>query len=213
MRDSVTEASRPLSPETFALDLSLGGRDAGEMLWQIVPEKQAWVARVQTDFSGVLPDVRRVQTSRLHPKSLSSLGYAEGDGKRASFETTVDSRAGLLTLRQGRDEASVPLVAEIHDPVSVLLWLRAHPQTERAELLMAGGRVHLRRLADAEVGGQATRVFDLRPGGALVYVEAAAPHRLLKLVQPTDFGFVDATLRAERVRPAPQREPGRRRRR
>ena len=56
------------------------------------------MARVQTDFGGVLPELRRVQTSRLHPRSLTSLSYSEGDGQgRASFETTFDRRAGLVT--------------------------------------------------------------------------------------------------------------------
>ncbi|MFD1732292.1 hypothetical protein ACFSC4_16325 [Deinococcus malanensis] len=83
------------------------------------------MARVQTDFGGVLPEIRRVQTSRMHPRALTSQGYAEGDGRgRASFETVFDRRSGLITLRQGKDEVSQPLTTDYHDPVSLLLWLR-----------------------------------------------------------------------------------------
>ncbi|WP_245557570.1 DUF3108 domain-containing protein [Deinococcus peraridilitoris] len=178
----------------------LGSRSAGEMHWQIVPDKHTWVARVQTDFGGVLPGLRRVQTSRVHPRTLTSLGYSEGDGKRSTFETQVDRSGGVLTLKQGRDEASAPLLGDVHDPVSVLLWLRANVQLERADVLMAGGKVHVRRLADVDVNGVHARAFELRPGGALVYLADAPPHRVLTLVQPTDFGLLDAILRVERSR-------------
>nr|WP_246363387.1 hypothetical protein [Deinococcus budaensis] len=178
------------------------------------------VARVQTDFGGVLPELRRVQTSRLHPRSLTSLSYSEGDGQgRASFETTFDRRAGLVTLRQGRDEAAAPLTTDHHDPVSLLLWLRtlaggaeADPGLPAAPLpaapllsaQLAGGRVRVQRLPDGEVGGVPAHAYFLRPGGAYVYVEQAAPHRLLRLIQPTDFGPVEATLQPTR-RPQPER--------
>lgn len=200
-----------LRPETFAFALSLGGRPAGEQTWQVTPEKHAWVARVQTDFGGVLPDLRRVQTSRLHPRHLTSLGYAEGDGRRATFETLIDRKAGLVTVRQGRDEASRPLVTDLHDPVSLVLWLRGLGEEDRAEVFLVGARVHVRRLPDDVVNGVPVRTFELRPGGAVVAVERDAPHRVVRMVQPTDFGPIDAVLREER--PRPRQEPNRRRRR
>lgn len=199
-----------LRPTSFSFTLSLGGRPAGEQTWQIAPERSAWVARVQTDFGGVLPDLRRVQTSRMHPRLLTSLGYAEGDGRRAAFETVVDRRGGTVTLRQGRDEATGPLLTDLHDPVSLLLWVRTF-DPDRAEAFMVGGRVHVRRLADADVDGTPARVYNLRPGMAYVYVERDEPRRLLRLVQPTDFGPVDALLDTDR--PRPRGEPNRRRRR
>ncbi|WP_407570263.1 hypothetical protein [Deinococcus altitudinis] len=59
---------------------------------------------------------------------------------------------------------------------------------------MVGGRVHLQPLPASEVQGIAARVYFLRPGGAYVYVEQNAPHRLLRLIQPSDFGPVEALL-------------------
>jgi len=204
-----------LKQESFGMTLTLADRVAGEMTFAVAPEKHAWVARVQTDFSGVLPDLRRVQTSRLHPRFLTSLGYAEGDGRRASFETVIDRRAGLVTVKQGRDEASAPFVTELHDPVSILLWLRQALPPERMDVMMVGGRVHVLRLPDADVHGVTCVVYELRPGGALVYIEAEGARRLLRLVQPTDFGPIDAVLaqKADRDRPRGRAEPGRRRRR
>ncbi|MDL2345485.1 hypothetical protein QOL99_15195 [Deinococcus sp. MIMF12] len=197
-------AFRP-GPEGFSLTLLLGGRFAGSQEWTLHPERGALVARVQTDFGGVLPELRRVQQSRMHPRLLTSLHYAEGDGKgRASFETTFDRRSGLVTLRQGRDEATAPLTTEHHDPVSLLVWLRGLEGAERATVQMAGGHVLVQRLPDTAVGETPARAYLLRPGGAYVFVEAAPPHRLLRLIQPTDFGPLDAVTEPPR-KPQPER--------
>ena len=192
-------------PEAFTLTLTLGGRYAGQQEWAVHAERSAVVARVQTDFGGVLPELRRVQTSRLHPHLLTSLHYAEGDGRgKASFETTFDRKVGLITLRQGKEEATAPLTTEYHDPISLLLWLRGLGDVDRAHAQLTGGRVLIQRLADSEVGGVPARAYFLRPGGAYVYVEQVPPHRLLRLIQPTDFGPIEATLQPSR-RPQPER--------
>ncbi len=196
--------------------LSLHGRPAGEQSWSVTPEKHAWLVRVQTDFGGVLPAVRRVQTSRLHPRSLTSLAYQETDGARGKvYDATFDRKSGLATLRLGRDEASMPLLEDHHDPVSIVMWLRGLTD-DRAEARLLGGRVHVQRLANSEVDGVRARTFLLRPGGATVTVEADAPNRLLHMIQPTDFGPIEASLRGraprrERER-APDPAPRRRRR-
>lgn len=198
------------SAETFAMTLTLGGRYAGQQDWAIHGERGTLTARVQTEFGGVLPEVRRVQTSRMHARSLTSLHYAEGDGGRASFETGFDRKTGVVTLRQGRDEAQMPLTVDHHDPVSLLLWLRTLAGQERAEARLTGGKALIQRLADAEVDGQSAYVYFLRPGGAYVYVEQNAPWRLLRLIQPTDFGPIEANLGGSAP---PRRQGGKGRRR
>lgn len=183
------------SAETFAMTLTLGGRYAGQQDWAIHSERGTLTARVQTEFGGVLPEVRRVQTSRMHAQTLTSLHYAEGDGYgRANFETGFDRKTGVVTLRQGRDEAQAPLTVDHHDPVSLLLWLRTLGGQDRAEAHLTGGKALIQRLADLEVDGHPASVYFLRPGGAYVYVEQAAPWRLLRLIQPTDFGPIEANL-------------------
>lgn len=195
------------------MTLSLGGRYAGEQGWQLHHERGVLVARVQTDFGGVLPEIRRVQHSRMHPRTLFSQSYAEGDGRnRPSFETTFDRRSGIVTLRQNRDEASAPLTTEHHDPVSLLLWLRTLQGQERAAAHLTGGRALIQRLGDLEIDGRAAYTYFLRPGNAYVYVEQASPHRLLRLIQPTDFGPIEANLGLPRGRQSsPERGPQRRR--
>ncbi|MBZ9752634.1 DUF3108 domain-containing protein [Deinococcus sp. HMF7604] len=193
------------------MTLSLGGRYAGEQHWTLQGERSAFAARVQTDFGGVLPEIRRVQTSRLHPRHRSSLGYAEGDGRgRPSFEVNFDRKAGLIHLRQGRDEASSPLTTEYHDPVSLLLWLRwltaqEGGGPERTYAQLTGGRVLIQRLPDTELGGVTCSGYFLRPGNAYVYIEQDEPWRLMRLIQPTDFGPVEANAQGAARRPTPER--------
>lgn len=204
-----------LEADAFSLTLTLGGRYAGEQAWTVSPERGAVVVRVQTDFSGVLPDLRRVQTSRLDPRTLTSLSYAEGDGRgRAAFETTFDRREGLVTLRQGKDEASTPLTTDHHDPVGLLLWLRARAASqdggpERSYAHLTGGRVLIQRLPDSLIGDAEVYGYYLRPGNAYVYVERHTPHRLTRLIQPTDFGVIEANAQAA----APRRPAANERRR
>lgn len=199
-----------LGAENFAFTLSLGGRYAGEQSWQLTPERGLLTARVQTDFGGVLPEIRRVQLSRMHGKTLASQHYAEGDGRgKASFETVFDEASGLVTLRQHRDETSAPLTSDYHDPVSLLLWLRTLEGQERAAARLTGGYALIQRLPDAEVDGVPAFVYFLRPGNAYVYAEQTGPRRLLRLIQPTDFGPVEANLGA--IKRSGSEKPQRRR--
>lgn len=198
--------------EAFQMTLSLGGRYAGEQVWDVHTERSALVARVQTDFGGVLPAIRRVQQSRMHPRTAASVHYAEGDGRgRASFETDFDRRSGLMTLRQGRDESSAPLTSELYDPVSLLMWLRTLGPQDRATARLTGGRALIQRLPDVDISGVPCHCYFLRPGSAYVYVEQAAPFRLMRLIQPTDFGPVEANLGGQqRSKPSQDRQKRRR---
>ncbi|MCY1703033.1 hypothetical protein [Deinococcus sp. SL84] len=185
--------------ESFELALSLGGQYAGTQQWSIRPERGAVVARVETEFGGVLPNLRVHQTSRLHPRTLALLAYAEGEGNRTTLELSLDYRAGELRLRQRGEETDAPLVADYLDPVSLLLWVRewqAAPGEQRV-VRLAGSGVHVRRLPDEAVGSAAAEVFLLRPGSAGVWRSAqspqpAQPRTFLRLTQPTPFGMVDA---------------------
>lgn len=212
--------ARQATPEAFSYTLTLGGRYAGTQDWVIRSDRGNTVVRVQTEFGGALPAGRKVQESRLSAGSGFSMAYAEAEGgnKRPHFETIFDERSGMVTLKQGKDEASLPLLEGHHDPLSLLLWLREHaagvtrPEATRPEatgpepephpalpgtsssVRLVGGRVHVQPLPDSQVQGLPAWVYFLRPGGAYVYVEQSPPHRLLRLIQPSDFGPVEAVL-------------------
>ena len=215
-----------LIPEAFAYTLTLGGRFAGTQDWVVRPDKGTLVVRVQSDFSGALPAGRRVQESRIELETGYSLAYAEAEGssRKPHFETIFDRNAGTVTLRQGKDEASQPLLEGHHDPLSLLLWLRGQTSWSQAGTAQAdapaadptalsaklvGGRVHVQTLQGGSMQGLEARVYFLRPGGAYVYVEQQAPHRLLRLIQPSDFGPVEALLTLERPGVVASREAAR----
>ncbi|GHG02354.1 hypothetical protein GCM10017783_13310 [Deinococcus piscis] len=185
--------------ESFELALSLGGQYAGAQRWSIRPERGAVVAQVDTEFGGVLPHLRIHQTSRLHPRTLALLTYAEGEGSRTTMELNMDYRAGEVRLRQRGEETDAPLVADYLDPVSLLLWVREWSAApgEQQVVRLAGSGVHVQRLPDEEVGGETAEVFLLRPGSAGVWRSAQPPQpeqprTFLRLTQPTPFGVVDA---------------------
>ena len=188
------------TPEEFQFTLSYAGRSAGTQRWISGPEKNHWVIRLETQFTGMLGGVRRVQVSKLEPKLRLPVSFSESDGQGGRhFETTFDRKTGLVTLRQNRDEASLALTQDYLDPLSVIQHLRELPEdTTSLRVPMVGGTVLVTRLPDQTLetpfGQTLARVYYLRPGIGLVYIEAAAPHRLLKLGQNLGKHMVESFL-------------------
>jgi Protein of unknown function (DUF3108) len=181
-------------PEEFVFQLQYAGRPAGTIRWlsgpgSAGPDREHWLIRVETNFTGVLGAVRRVQVSKLERATGLPVSYIESDGGSGrAFETTFDRKSGLVTVHQHRDVASVALTQDYLDPVSVLQMLRTlSPETSSLRVPMVGGTVLIARLPDETVqapwGEVNAHVFYLRPGIGLVYIEADAPHRILKLGQ------------------------------
>jgi hypothetical protein len=176
-------------PEEFVFQLQYAGRPAGTTRWLSGPDRQHWLIRVETNFTGVLGAVRRVQASKLEMATGLPVSYIESDGGSGrAFETTFDRKTGLVTVHQHRDVASIALTQDYLDPVSVLQMLRTLPsETSSLRVPMVGGTVLIARLPDEMVqapwGEVNAQVFYLRPGIGFVYIEAQAPHRILKLGQ------------------------------
>jgi Protein of unknown function (DUF3108) len=192
--DVVNATALVWEPEEFVFQLQYAGRPAGTIRWlsgpgSAGPDREHWLIRVETNFTGVLGAVRRVQVSKLERATGLPVSYIESDGGNGrAFETTFDRKSGLVTVHQYRDVASVALTQDYLDPVSVLQMLRTlSPETSSLRVPMVGGTVLIARLPDEIVqapwGEVNAHVFYLRPGIGLVYVEADAPHRILKLGQ------------------------------
>ena len=192
--DAVNAAALVWEPEEFVFQLQYAGRPAGTIRWlsgpgSVGPDREHWLIRVETNFTGVLGAVRRVQVSKLERTTGLPVSYIESDGGNGrAFETTFDRKSGLVTVHQHRDVASVALTQDYYDPVSVLQMLRTlSPETSSLRVPMVGGMVLIARLPDEVVqapwGEVNAHVFYLRPGIGLVYIEADAPHRILKLGQ------------------------------
>jgi Protein of unknown function (DUF3108) len=187
--DAVNAAVLVWEPEEFVFQLQYAGRPAGTIRWITGPDREHWLIRVETNFTGVLGAVRRVQVSKLEKATGLPVSYIESDGGSGrAFETTFDRKSGLVTVHQHRDVASIALTQDYLDPVSVLQMLRTlSPETSSLRVPMVGGTVLIARLPDETVqapwGEVNAHVFYLRPGIGLVYIEADAPHRILKLGQ------------------------------
>jgi hypothetical protein len=185
-------------PEEFQFSLLYAGRMAGTERWVSGFEKNQFVIRLETVLQSPLGNgQKRVQTSKLEPSTGFPNSYQE-TGDRP-FETVFDRRAGLVTVKQNRDEASIALTQDYHDPVSLLQLLRELPDDVTvARVPMVGGMALVTRLEDEMVsapwGEVLARVYYVRPGVNLVYIEAAEPCRPLKFTQTLGKYALEAVL-------------------
>jgi hypothetical protein len=187
-----------LRAEEWQFNLTLAGRPAGMQRLTTGFERGLYVMRLEAQFQGALGVQKRLQVSKLEPNLRLPAVFTENDNGRV-FETTFDRRDGLVRLRQNRDEAVNALTQDYHDPVSVLQFLRDLPDDVRsARVPMIGGTVLVTRLDDETVdspwGPQRCRVYYLRPGVSLVYIEADEPRRILKLTQSLGKYALEAAL-------------------
>ena len=202
-----TQPNRPepiprpgMEPEELLFTLDYVGRPAGHLRWTRTFEKGMIVVRLEANFSGIIGQVRRVQTSKIDPKTMLPTLFTENNGSGGShFEASFDRRAGLVTIRQNRDEASTALTQDYHDPLSIIQFLRDLPDDASGiRIPMVGGNVMLTRLPDELIqtpnGEKTARVYYLRPGVGLVYLEADAPHRPLRFSQAVGRYMLEAVL-------------------
>ena len=194
-------ANPPLAatPEDLHYTVTLDGAPAGSAHWTIGPERNATVIRRETIFSGPLGQGRKLEVSKLDG-GRPSMFTESGDGVgRGHFEVISDRRTGLLTVRQGRDEAYTALIQEVLDPLLLIQALRLTPADVRwLRVPMVGGTILATRLPDATLeapwGEVEARVWYVRPGVNVVYLEAEAPFRPLRLTQETDLGVMEFVL-------------------
>ncbi len=184
--------------EELLFNLTLAGRPAGSQRLSTNFERGLFVMRLEASFQGSLGARKSSQISRLEPATRFPTSFIENDNGRV-FETVFDRREGLVKVRQNRDEASIALIEDYQDPVSILQYLRdLSDETRSARVPMVGGTVLVTRLEDQTLdtpwGPLLSRVYYLRPGVSFVYIEAAEPHRILKLTQSLGKAALEATL-------------------
>jgi hypothetical protein len=192
------ESQAQFKPEEFQFSLLYAGRSAGSERWISGFEKNQFVIRLETVLQSPLGNgQKRVQTSKLEPSTGFPNSYQESGDR--PFETIFDRRAGLVTLKQNRDEASIALTQDYHDPVSLLQFLRELPDDVTVvRVPMVGGIALVTRLEDETVlapwGETLAKVYYVRPGVNLVYIEANFPHRPLKFTQTVGKYALEAVL-------------------
>lgn len=229
-----------MTVETCSYILSLGHKSVGSQTVRTAVSGRTTTVEARTQFQGVFGQQSLVQTSELHTRTAESLRYHEEidgkDGKR-SFEVKFDARSGLVTatrrLGSQSEHAQTPLMLPYSDPLGLLHRLRSAVQHEEVgdslRVPLLGKDVMIAHLGESEVEtarGRARAVgFVLYPGPGYIYVDAEPPYTLVRLVQPTEHGLVEAFL-TQRVqedgtldatgaetRPAKRRRRGGRRRR
>jgi hypothetical protein len=178
---------QPLRPEEFYFSLFYAGTPAGSERWISQFDRGQYMIRREAQFQGSLGNSKRIQISRFVTGSRLPASFSENDNGRV-FETIFDRSAGVVILRQNRDEASQALTQDHHDPLSVVQLLRdLDPNVENLRVPMVGGTVLITRLDDELIqtpwGEVLARAYYLRPGMGFIYIEAQAPHRPLKFVQ------------------------------
>jgi hypothetical protein len=188
-------------PEELHYTLSYAGRTAGTLRWMAQLEKGMIVVRLEANFTGIIGQgVRRVQTSKIDPYTRLPIQFTENNGQGGHhFEANFDRRSGLVTVKQNRDEASQALTQDYHDPLSIIQLLREMPEgATGTRVPMIGGSVVIARLPDETIetqsGPKLARVFYLRPGVGLVYLEAQAPHRPLRFSQAVGKHMLEAVF-------------------
>lgn len=187
-----------LRSEELLFHLTLAGRPVGSQRLSTNFERGLFVMRLEASFQGSMGARKSSQVSRLEPDTRFPASFMENDNGRV-FETVFDRREGLVKLRQHRDEAFIALIEDYQDPVSILQYLRdLSDETRLSRVPMIGGTVLVTRLEDQTLetpwGPLLARVYYLRPGVSFVYIEAAAPHRILKLTQSLGKSALEATL-------------------
>lgn len=228
--------------ETCSYTLSLGHKSVGSQIVRTAVSGRTTTVASKTQFQGLFGQQSLTQTSELHTRTAESLRYfEETDGKegKRSLEVTFDTRSGLVsaTRRSGSqtEYAEAPLLLPYSDPLGLLHRLRSAVQNGTGEppaplrVPLLGKDVTVTPLGTSEVetalGPRRVVGFVLYPGPGYVYVDTNPPYALLRLVQPTEHGPVEAFLTRRvqedgtlstpetEARPAKRRRRGGRRRR
>jgi hypothetical protein len=118
-----------------------------------------------------------------------------------------DAETGLVraTRRQGGqlEQSDAPYLRPYSDPLGLLQGLRlgyagSPGSTEMRRVPLLGKDVVIAPLGDSEVetglGTQQAAGFVPYPGPSYVYLATEPPHAIVRLVQPTEYGLLEALL-------------------
>ncbi|MDT7921066.1 MAG: DUF3108 domain-containing protein [Meiothermus sp.] len=180
--------------QTLHYSLRYAGHTAGEQRLTLEPRRDGLRVVLEANVELPLPKTRQRWESELDRQGLPRRyrERVEGNGARV-MEVEFSREEGLVTVSQGRDDFAMPYLAEMHDPLSLILAVGALNievgQVEKFALV--GGRAYVERLPDqtieVEVEGQkkaqSVRVYRLRPGLSLLYFDQEGyPVRLTQKV-------------------------------
>ncbi len=196
-----------MAVEILSYALSLGAKAVGSQVIKTTVTPRVTTLECRALFQGVLGSHSVDQSSRLLTGSGESLRFSEtteAKGDKHTYELTFDVRSGLVkaTRQVGTqvERTEVPYLRPYSDPLGLLHILRglAHGSALAKRVPLLGKDVVIESLGEWALattnGERATYGYVLRPGLSYVYVDARPPHAALRLVQPTQYGRVEASL-------------------
>lgn len=211
--------------------LSFAGQPAGSQKLRLEPGRRGLRLLLEAQVDLPTPRTRQRWESQLGEEGSSRRYLERIEGREArSIEMEFLPRDGVVTVSQGRETFSMPYLTPLYDPLA-LLWAVCGLEMsvgEARRFEMVGGRAYAERIPDQELvmqgEPQTVRVFRLRPGMSLIYVDQqGVPVRLSQKVGERVFEANLVKLEAEEAResrPAHATDPearpasqGRRRRR
>jgi hypothetical protein len=210
------------TPQSLRFVLRYAGQPAGEQRLTLEPMGRGsrLVLEAQVDLPP--PRTKHRWESDLDPRGFPRryVERVEGNGGGV-MEVDFSREDGLVVVSQGKDDFAIPYVADLHDPLSLVVAV-SRLELEVGGVVqfgLVGGRAYVERLADQTLGlpwGETpVRVYRLRPGLSLLYFDLEGnPVRLTQKVG--DHVFEAELMAVEAVQPkAREREgqPGRNRRR
>lgn len=213
-----------MTVEVCSYRLSVRGKPVGMQVLRTERGKRFVTLEAHISLRGGLGQHTVTQRSQLQAEDLSSLRFSEqtvSRNEKRDFEVLFDRNLGLVKASRGpRDRAEIPYTRDFQDPLGLLYQLRAlDAEADTFTVPMLGKDVTIQRLGKKELdtvfGPRPAQVFTLHPGDNVVYVDAEAPHTILKFEQSVDGQVLEALLMkvAEEEAMPKKSEPRRRKRR
>ncbi|WP_412917868.1 DUF3108 domain-containing protein [Meiothermus sp.] len=211
-------------PQSLRYSLRYAGHPAGEQRLTLEPRRDGLRLTLEASVELPPPKTRQRWESELDRTGLPRRyrERVEGNGQRV-MEVEFSREDGLVTVSQGKDDLAIPYLAEMHDPLSLILAVgRLDLEVGGVQkFALVGGRAYAERLPDQslEVPGSGekqerrVRVFRLRPGLSLLYFdEGGYPVRLTQKVGEHVFEAelvqVERLEAGQRLQPLERRSEG-----
>ncbi|MBO1435974.1 DUF3108 domain-containing protein [Meiothermus sp. CFH 77666] len=212
-------------PQSLRYSLRYAGHSAGEQRLTVEPRRDGLRLTLEANVELPPPKTRQRWESEVDREGLPRRyrERVEGNGARV-MEVDFSREDGLVTVSQGRDDFAIPYLADMYDPLSLILAVgRLNLEVGGVEkFALVGGRAYVERLPDqaleVDTGGEKTlrnmRVYRLRPGLSLLYFdEDGYPVRLTQKVGEHVFEAelvqVERLEAGQRLQPLERRsEPG-----
>lgn len=189
--------------EVITYQLTQKGVPAGSHMLLTEPRGPLLHLEARMSLQGPLGQLSTVQTSSTHARLFHSLGFHEElkrRGENRTYDVQFDRNSGLVKARRNNnDEASVPYFRPYRDPLGMLQQIRQlQGQSEQEQIPLLGHDVTVSLLGERELetalGKRLAYVYQLQPGGSLVYVDTKAPWPILQMQQRIEGAPLDVKL-------------------